>query len=59
MRNLAIPTPPLEEQSEIVRRINHLFTLADTIERRVRATATMVITASTTKTGCRLRILRQ
>lgn len=39
IRSIWIARPPLEEQTEIVRRIEALFKLADTIEKRV-ATAT-------------------
>ena len=31
-RNIFIPIPPLEEQQEIVRRVEKLFTLADSLE---------------------------
>ena len=34
-----MPVPPLEEQNEIVRRIEALFRFADAIERRVAAAA--------------------
>lgn len=34
-----VPLPPREEQTELVRRIEALFALADTIERRVQAAA--------------------
>lgn len=33
--NVAIPIPPLEEQTEIVRRVEQLFAYADTIEQQV------------------------
>jgi len=33
--SLALPVPPLEEQREIVRRVEALFKLADAIEKRV------------------------
>jgi type I restriction enzyme S subunit len=36
-RGLEVPVPPLEEQKEIVTRVDRLFRLADTIERRVQA----------------------
>jgi type I restriction enzyme S subunit len=39
MNRIPVPVPPLEEQREIVRRVEALFGLADAIERRV-ATAT-------------------
>jgi len=35
MRTTPLPLPPLEEQAEIVRRVEALFALADAIERRV------------------------
>ncbi|MBF6650925.1 restriction endonuclease subunit S [Methylobacter sp. BlB1] len=35
IRSLAIPTPSLEEQTEIVRRVEQLFAYADTIEQQV------------------------
>jgi type I restriction enzyme S subunit len=35
IRSLAVPLPPVEEQAEIVRRIDTLFKLADAIENRV------------------------
>jgi type I restriction enzyme S subunit len=35
LRLLKIPIPPLEEQNEIVRRVNELFALADQIEQQV------------------------
>jgi type I restriction enzyme S subunit len=35
LRSIAFPTPPLNEQHEIVRRVEALFKLADTIEKRV------------------------
>jgi len=34
---LPMPLPPLEEQAEIVRQVDRLFALADTIEARVKA----------------------
>jgi type I restriction enzyme S subunit len=37
LRRLNVPIPPLEEQQEIVRRVEALFRLADTIESRVAA----------------------
>ena len=37
MRNLPFPLPPLPEQHEIVRRVDALFKLADSIEARVAA----------------------
>jgi len=37
MRETPLPLPPLEEQHEIVRRVNALFKLADKIEERVAA----------------------
>jgi type I restriction enzyme, S subunit len=37
VRELALPLPPLSEQHEIVRRVDALFALADTIEARVAA----------------------
>ena len=37
MRVLAIPFPPIEEQAEIVARVEQLFTYADQIEQRVKA----------------------
>lgn len=40
LRNLPIPLPPLEEQHEIVHRVEALFKLADAIEKRI-ATATI------------------
>ena len=36
MRVLAIPFPPLEEQTEIVNRVEQLFAYADQIEQRVK-----------------------
>lgn len=36
MRVLAIPFPSIEEQAEIVRRVEQLFTYADQIEQRVK-----------------------
>jgi len=36
-RTMPVPRPPLEEQREIVRRIEALFALADAVERRVAA----------------------
>ena len=38
-RRLEVPVPPLTEQKEIVARVDRLFRLADTIERRVQAAA--------------------
>ncbi|MBZ5489885.1 MAG: restriction endonuclease subunit S [Acidobacteriia bacterium] len=35
VRNLEVPLPPVEEQQEIVRRVEALFKLADAIEKRV------------------------
>jgi type I restriction enzyme S subunit len=35
LKAIAIPTPPISEQAEIVRRVDVLFKLADTIEKRV------------------------
>lgn len=35
MRTTPVPLPPLEEQQEIVRRVEALFALADAVERRV------------------------
>ncbi len=35
LREVAVPLPPLEEQREIVRRVEALFKLADAIEKRV------------------------
>lgn len=37
LNDMAMPTPPREEQKEIVRRVEALFKLADTIEQRVAA----------------------
>jgi type I restriction enzyme, S subunit len=37
IRNLAVPAPSISEQREIVRRVEALFKLADTIEKRVAA----------------------
>jgi type I restriction enzyme S subunit len=37
LRRLTVPIPPLEEQQEIVRRVEALFKLADAIEKRVEA----------------------
>lgn len=37
LRSLTFSLPPLEEQAEIVRQVDRLFALADTIERRVQA----------------------
>lgn len=37
LRSLPVPRPPLEEQHEIVRRVEALFALADAVERRVQA----------------------
>lgn len=37
MERVPLPVPPVEEQVEIARQVQQLFTLADTIERRVRA----------------------
>jgi type I restriction enzyme S subunit len=37
IRSIAVPFPPLQEQQEIVRRVEALFKLADTIEKRVGA----------------------
>jgi type I restriction enzyme S subunit len=39
LRATSIPLPPLEEQHEIVRRVEALFELAEAIERRVAAAA--------------------
>lgn len=36
LKNLAIPLPPLEEQTEIVRRVEQLFAYADQIEQQVK-----------------------
>jgi type I restriction enzyme, S subunit len=36
IKELGIPFPPLEEQTEIVRRVEQLFTYADQIEQRVK-----------------------
>ena len=35
LNEVAVPTPPLEEQKEIAQRVQAMFSLADTIERRV------------------------
>jgi len=35
VRNFIIPVPPLDEQQEIVRRVEAMFKLADTVEKRV------------------------
>ena len=35
-RRLPIPLPPVDEQREIVRRLEHLFVLADTVEQQVK-----------------------
>ncbi|HVA99756.1 MAG TPA: restriction endonuclease subunit S [Acidimicrobiales bacterium] len=40
VRELSIPVPPLEEQDEIVRRVDTLLAQADSIEQRVRLVAT-------------------
>ena len=37
LANLDVPLPPLEEQKEIVRRVEELFQLADAIEKRLAA----------------------
>ncbi len=37
LSDVAVPVAPLAEQSEIVRRVNALFKLADTVDRRVTA----------------------
>src|SRR5262249_49431683 len=37
LETLPVPRPPLEEQHEIVRRVEALFNLADAIEKRVAA----------------------
>ncbi len=37
LETLPVPVPPLEEQAEIIRQVDCLFALADTIERRVQA----------------------
>ena len=37
LNDVAVPLPPLQEQHEIVRRVEALFKLADTIEKRVAA----------------------
>jgi type I restriction enzyme S subunit len=39
LRLIAVPTPPLPEQHEIVHRVNALFKLVDAIEARVSAAA--------------------
>ncbi len=36
LNDLAVPLPPLDEQREIVRRVESLFALADSIDQRVR-----------------------
>jgi len=40
VRALPVPLPPIDEQTEIVRQVERLFALADTIERRVQDAAT-------------------
>lgn len=42
LRTLPIPLPPLREQHEIVRRVDSLFAIADTIEGQVAAAAARV-----------------
>lgn len=42
LRQLAIPLPPLDEQAEIVRRVEALFALADSIESRLAEATTQV-----------------
>jgi type I restriction enzyme S subunit len=37
LRYVRLPIPPVVEQEEIVRRVDRLFALSDTIERRVEA----------------------
>lgn len=37
LKEFAFPLPPIEEQTEIVRRVEQLFTFADQIEQRVQA----------------------
>ena len=37
LRSILFPLPPIEEQHEIVRRVETLFKLAETIEKRVEA----------------------
>jgi type I restriction enzyme S subunit len=41
-KSFPIPTPPLEEQTEIVRRVEQLFAFADQIEQRVQDAQTRV-----------------
>ena len=41
--NLKIPIPPLDEQRELVRRVEALFSLADAIEKRTVATEARVV----------------
>jgi len=38
LKRLPLPVPPIEEQHEIVRRVEALFKLADAIEKRIEAT---------------------
>ena len=49
LKELPVPAPPVREQHEIVRRVDALFALADSIERRV-ADATVRATALTQAT---------
>lgn len=42
LKDLPIPLPPLEEQTEIVRRVEQLFTYADTIEQQVQTATARV-----------------
>jgi type I restriction enzyme S subunit len=46
LKAIAIPTPPISEQAEIVRRVDDLFKLADTVEKRV-AVGTRVVEKAT------------
>lgn len=42
LKALTIPIPPLTEQQEIVRQVNHYFALADALEARLEQAAAMV-----------------
>lgn len=41
-RELPLPVPPKEEQTEIVRRVEHLFAFADQLEARIKAAQTRI-----------------
>ncbi len=51
IKSYPIPLPPLQEQHEIVRRVELLFAYADTIEKQVNSALTRASTASPSQSG--------